>query len=69
MMRLRKCHYVIFARCRIPFDGSLDEPHRKDEEGFIDTITVGESRKGSDARITSIHFLFYATLPYLLVDP
>ena len=24
-------------------------------EGFSDTITVGESRKGSDARITSIH--------------
>ena len=25
-------------------------------EGFIDTITVGETRKVSDARITSIHF-------------
>ena len=25
-------------------------------DGFIDTITVGETRKVSDARITSIHF-------------
>ena len=44
------------AACRIPFEGSLDEPHHKDVDGFIDTITVGESRKGSDVRITSIHF-------------
>ena len=42
--------------CKIPFEGSLDEPHRKDVDGFIDTITVGEIRKVSDARITSIHF-------------
>ena len=41
---------------KIPFGGSLDEPHRKDVDGFIDTITVGETRKVSDARITSIHF-------------
>ena len=44
------------AVCRITFEGSLDEPHRRDVEGFSDTITIGESRKGSDARITSIHF-------------
>ena len=25
-------------------------------EGFIDTVAVGETRKVSDARITSIHF-------------
>ena len=25
-------------------------------DGFIDTITVGETRNVSDARITSIHF-------------
>ena len=42
--------------CRIPFEGSLDEPHHKDVDGFVNTITVGDSRKGSDARITSIHF-------------
>ena len=28
--------------CKIPFEGSLEEPHRKDMDGFIDTITVGE---------------------------
>jgi hypothetical protein len=42
--------------CKIPFEGTLDEPHRKDVDGFIDTITVGETRKVFDARIASIHF-------------
>ena len=37
-------------------EGSLEEPHRKDVDEFIDTITVRETRKVSDARITSIHF-------------
>ena len=44
------------AVCKVPFEGILEEPHRKDVDGFIDTIIVGESRKVSDARITSIHF-------------
>ena len=38
------------------FEGSIEEPHRNDLEGFIDAIAVGETRKVSDARITSIHF-------------
>ena len=42
--------------CRIPFEGSIEEPHRNDVEGFIDMMVVGETRKVSDARITSIHF-------------
>ena len=42
--------------CLIPFEGSVEEPHRDDVDGFIDNITVGETRKVSDARITSIHF-------------
>ena len=42
--------------CRIPFEGSIEEPHRNDVEGFMDAITLGETRKVSDARITSIHF-------------
>ena len=42
--------------CLIPFEGSVEEPHRDDVDGFIDTIAVGETRKVSDARITSIHF-------------
>ena len=44
------------AACRITFEGSLDEPHRKDVDGFIGTITVGEMTKVSYARITSMHF-------------
>ena len=42
--------------CLVPFEGKTEEPHHDDVEGFIDTITVGETRKDSDARITSIHF-------------
>ena len=42
--------------CKLPFSGSVEEPHRDDVEGFIDTIAVGETRKVFDARITSIHF-------------
>ena len=33
----------------IPFEGIIEEPHRDDVDGFIDTITVGETRKVSDA--------------------
>ena len=42
--------------CLIPFEGSIEEPYRDHVEGFIDMIVVGETRKVSDARITSIHF-------------
>ena len=44
------------AVCRIPFEGKLEEPHRRDVDGFVNTITVGDPKKGSDARISSIHF-------------
>ena len=40
----------------VPFEGKTEEPHRDDVEGFTNTITIGETRKVSDARITSIHF-------------
>ena len=42
--------------CLVPFEGKPEEPHHEDVDGFIDTITVWETRKVSDARITSIHF-------------
>src|SRR4051812_44984769 len=44
------------AICNIPPEGILEEPPRKEVEPFINTISVGETRKVSDARITSIHF-------------
>ena len=49
------------AVCKIPFEGSLEEPHCKDVDGFINTITIGETRKVSDARITK-HTLSSFTL-------
>ena len=45
--------------CKLPFPGIIEEPHSNDVEGFIITIAVGETRKVSDARITSIHFSCY----------
>ena len=48
---------MIFVGFFIPFEGIIEEPHRGDVDGFIDTITVGETRKVSDAQTTSIHFL------------
>ena len=48
--------YDFCAVCKLPFAGNIEEPHRNDVEGFIDMIAVGETRKVSDARITSIHF-------------
>ena len=48
---------MIFCRvCKIPFEGSIEEPHNSDVDGFINRIVVGETRKILDARITSIHF-------------
>ena len=41
--------YEFCRVCKIPFAGSIEEPHRGDVDGFIDTITVGETRKVSDA--------------------
>ena len=48
--------YDFCGVCKIPFEGSIEEPHRSDVDGFIDMIVVGEMGKVSDARITSIHF-------------
>ena len=48
--------YDFFEVCKLPFAGSIEEPHHNDVEGFIDMTAVGETRKVSDARITSIHF-------------
>ena len=58
--------YYFCRVCLISFEGNIEEPHRDYVEGFIDTIAVGETRKVSDARITSIPL--YVTLQYLLVD-
>ena len=30
--------YYFFRVCRIPFEGNIEEPHRNDVEGFVDTM-------------------------------
>ena len=48
------CHFC--AVCRIPYEGELEEPHRKDVAGFVNIIAVEEPKKGSEAKVSSIHF-------------
>ena len=48
--------YEFCVVCNIPPNGILEEPPRKELEPFINLISMGETRKVSDARITSIHF-------------
>ena len=36
--------------CRIPYEGELEEPHREDVEGFVNTIVVEEPKKRSEAK-------------------
>ena len=35
--------------CKIPFVGSIEEPHHSDVDEFTDRIAIGETRKVSDA--------------------
>ena len=44
------------AVCRIPYEGELEEPHHEDVDGFVKTIPVEELKKGSEAKVSSIHF-------------
>ena len=48
--------YDFCVACKLPFEGSVEEPHPSDVAEFIDEIVVGEKRKVSDARITGVHF-------------
>jgi hypothetical protein len=42
--------------CLIPSDGDLREPRPEEFDGFLRTLTVGEFRGMSKARVTSLHF-------------
>ena len=60
---------MTFCRiCLIPFEGSVEEPHRDDVEGFIDTIAEGKRGRFTMQESLAYIFLFYVTLQYLLVD-
>ena len=53
------------AVCRIPYEGELEEPHREDVDGFVKTIVVEEPKKGSEAKVSSIHFPFFTLLCHI----
>ena len=62
---------LLYDFCRvykIPFVGSIEEPHRSDLDGFIDRIVVGETRNVSAARITSIHIPVLRYFMIFVVD-
>ena len=44
------------AVCRIPYEGESEEPHREDVAGFVDIIIVEEPKKGSESKVSIIHF-------------
>ena len=42
--------------CKLPYEGSVEEPRPSDVEGLIHEFTVGEERGVSEARVASLHF-------------
>ena len=49
-------HYDFCEVCKLPYEGSVSELCPRDVEDFIDEVTVGERRKVSEARVSSLHF-------------
>ena len=54
--------------CKLPYEGSIDEPHPRDVEDFIDEFTVGERRKVSEARVSTLHFSCFALLIIICLE-
>ena len=48
--------------CKIPFVGSIEEPHRSDVDGLIDKIAIGKRGKFPMQELLLYIFLFYITL-------
>ena len=54
--------------CRIPFEGSLDEPHHKDVECLLTPLLLGNRGRVPMRESLAYVFLFCATTHYLLGD-
>ena len=54
--------------CKLPFEGSVEEPHPRDVEDFIDEVTIGERRRVWKRECVVCIFLFCAITHYLLGD-
>ena len=53
--------------CKIPFEGSLEEPHREEWTGLLILLLWGKLGRFPMQESLAYIFLFYATLQYLLV--
>ena len=42
--------------CKLPFEGSTEEPRPRDVEDFISEVTIGDRRKVKEAGVSSLHF-------------
>src|SRR4051812_39000840 len=42
--------------CKLPYEGSIEEPRPSHVESLIHEITIGEGKGVSGARVASIHF-------------
>ena len=48
--------------CKLPYEGSVEEPRPSDVEDFINEVTVGERRRVSEVRVASLHFSCFTLL-------
>ena len=48
--------YDFYEVCKLPYEGSVEEPRPSDVEDFINEVTVGERRRVSKAIVASLHF-------------
>ena len=58
--------YDFYEVCKLPYEGSVEEPRPRDVEDFIYEVTMGERRKVSEARVASLHFPVLRYYSYLL---
>ena len=49
--------YEFCEVCKLPYEGSVNEPRPRDVEDFIEEVTIGEWRGVSEARVATLHFL------------
>ena len=54
--------------CKLPYEGSVEEPRPRYVEELIDEVTIGEGRKVTKAIVSSLHFPVLRYYSLLLGD-